>query len=233
MLQCIASATLGGPLKQPSACLLRHVVDNGVQVSVGLLEFAALPLGARAAVENCADRCHRLAAAQFIHAVINEGQILENQLALVYLCFLAKVDQLAFQAITHRAPLVFHQQGSAVLAPIVIAGVQLPQFAGGGLDERSDSDGLFRAHRDVAYAHLDSVEEGVWPNIPPDLLRIVHAIGFNQQIAKLLVLTPTAEAVRNIRTRELIEDLRPIALQSGVTTAPDNRGEGGGGGAVG
>ena len=73
---------------------------------------------------------------------------------------LAEVDHFAVEAVADGAELVFHQERARVGAVVDVAGVEVPELAGGSLDQGGDRDGLVRAHGDVADAHLDGVEVG-------------------------------------------------------------------------
>ena len=44
------------------------------------------------------------------------------------------------------------------------------------------------AHRDVADAELERLEERMRPDVPPDLLGVVDAVGPDQQVDELFVL---------------------------------------------
>ena len=61
------------------------------------------------------------------------------------------------------------------MAVVDVAGVEAPELAGGGLDERGDGDGLVGAEGDVADADLDGVEEGVRADVPPDFFGVVDS----------------------------------------------------------
>ena len=61
------------------------------------------------------------------------------------------------------------------------------------------------------------------PDIPPDLLRVVDAVGLDQQVDEVFELAVARKAVRDIRARKLIEDLRAIALEPRLHPAPERR----------
>ena len=101
--------------------------------------------------------------------------------------------------------------------------MQLVKLRHGRLDQRGDRDGLVRAHRNIADAELDGVEEWMRPDVPPDLLRVIDAVGLDQQLDEVLVLAPARKIVGDVGARELVEHLAAIGLQPGVHAEPERR----------
>ena len=61
------------------------------------------------------------------------------------------------------------------------------------------------------------------PDIPPDLLGVVDAVGLYQQIHEALVLAPAREVIRNVGAREFVEHLAAIGFEAGVHAQPERR----------
>src|ERR1700753_1655050 len=101
--------------------------------------------------------------------------------------------------------------------------MQLPELEGRRLNQSGNGDCFLRTHRNITDTHLDGVEEWVWADVPPDLLRVVHAVCLDEQAAELFVLAPAAEAVRNVGARKLVEDFGAIAFEAGVMPTPEGR----------
>src|SRR6185295_20157892 len=92
----------------------------------------------------------------------------------------AEVDHLRVDAPAARPPLVLEDQGAPVFPPPEILLAQLEELHADRLDERRDRHGLVHPHGNVADAELDRVEEGVRPQVPPDLLAVVDAVGLDE-----------------------------------------------------
>ena len=135
----------------------------------------------------------------------------------------AEVDHLAVDAVADGAELVLHEQGAGVLAVVDVAGVEMPELAGGGLDERGDGDGLLRAERDVADADFDGVEEGMGADVPPDFFGVVDGVGLDEEIDVALELGVAGEAVGEVGAGEVFEDLGAVALVAGLHAEPEGR----------
>ena len=69
-----------------------------------------------------------------------------------------------------------------------MASCRLVKIDGRGLDERGDGHRLLGAQGNVAGADFDRVEEGMRPDIPPDFLGVVDAVGAHQQADVVLKL---------------------------------------------
>src|SRR4029453_11603860 len=61
------------------------------------------------------------------------------------------------------------------------------------------------------------------PDVPPDLLRVIDAAGFYQQLAVVFVLRKAFERVWNSGARKTLEPLQPIAFQSSIVADPERR----------
>ena len=101
--------------------------------------------------------------------------------------------------------------------------VQSAEIRSGGLDERGDGDGLFGAQRDVAGAHFNGIEERMRPDVPPDFLGVVDAVGADQQADVVLEFGVAGEGVGNTGARKVLEDLGAIAFVAGVEAEPEGR----------
>ena len=164
-----------------------------------------------------------MAGAKLVHHIVDEGEILQNKVALGNLFLLAEVDQLALETVAHRAEFVLHQQRARVLTVIDVPLVQLPQLARCGLDQRRNRDRLLGAQRYVAHPDLHRIEERVRTNVPPDFLGVVDAVGLDQKIHVALELRVAIEVVGQIGAREVLEHLGPVALISRFHAHPEGR----------
>ncbi len=99
----------------------------------------------------------------------------------------------------------------------------MPEFAGGGLDERGDGDGLLGAKGDVADADLDRVEERVGADVPPDFFCVVDGVGLDEQVDVAFELGVAGEAVGEVGARKVFEDLGAVALVAGLHAEPEGR----------
>src|SRR5258707_15656152 len=101
--------------------------------------------------------------------------------------------------------------------------MQLIKLRHGSLNQGSQRDGLIRAHRNVAYPELNRIKEWMRPDVPPDLLCIIDAVGLDQQLNEVFVLAPARKIIRNIRPRKLVKNLASVRLQSGIHPQPEPR----------
>src|SRR5580704_10929107 len=63
----------------------------------------------------------------------------------------------------------------------------------------------------------------VRPDVPPDLLGVVDALGLHQQIHEALVFTPAWKIVRNVGARKFVEYFAAIRFQARVHAQPERR----------
>ena len=87
------------------------VIDDGFHI-VGLLENGELPISAGAFAHDPFDVFHLALAAKLVDFGGDELQQLIEQRARLDFCFAAEIDQLAFDAVTRRAPPVLVDQAS-------------------------------------------------------------------------------------------------------------------------
>src|SRR5277367_3535511 len=107
-----------------------HVVDYGFEVA-GFAIDLELAVGTSALSEHGVDVVDLVAAAEFVEDVVDEDEVLVDEFADGDFGLLAEVDHLAFDAVADGAEFVFHQQGAGVLAIVDVAGVKVPELAGG------------------------------------------------------------------------------------------------------
>ena len=101
--------------------------------------------------------------------------------------------------------------------------MQLVELGDDGLAQRGDGDGLFQAHRHVADAELERREMRMRADVPPDLLRVVDAVGADQQVDIVFEFATSCDKVGNVGARELVEDFAAVRLQAGVHAQPERR----------
>src|SRR5260370_32205038 len=101
--------------------------------------------------------------------------------------------------------------------------MQLIKLRYRGLNEGPQRDGLIGAHRNVAHPEFDRVKERMRPNVPPDLLRVIDAVGLNQELDEVLVLAPTGKIIRNVGSRKLVKHLATVRLEASIHPQPERR----------
>src|SRR5271163_382402 len=84
----------GGGLEEACPGFFDDVIHDLFEVS-GFPVDAQLAIGARAAVEDVVDALDLLAAAEFVHGLVHEAEVLENQVAGGHFFLLAEINQLA------------------------------------------------------------------------------------------------------------------------------------------
>src|SRR5205823_4596223 len=136
---------------------------------------------------------------------------------------LAKIDQLAFQTIAGRAPLVLHNKGSAIEAESLVGRVELVQLGHGSLDQRRQRNRLIHSHGDITYAELERVKKRVRADVPPYFLGIIDAVCLDEQLDEIVVFPPTGEIIRNIGAGKFVKDFATIRFQSRVHSQPEGR----------
>ena len=95
------------------------------------------------------------------------------------------------------------------------------QFYHHRLDEGSERDRVVDPRLSVADAELERVEERMEPNVPPDLFRVIDAVGIDQDLEVILVLRETLEGIGNPGAREAFENIMPIGLEAGILAEPE------------
>jgi hypothetical protein len=192
-----------------------HVVDDGFEAA-GFAEDLELAIGAAALREHGVDVVDLGAAAQFVEDIVNESEVLEDEFANGHFGLFAEVDHLAVDAVADGAEFVLHQKGAGVLAIVDVARVEVPELAGGGLDERGDGDGLLRAEGDVADPDFDGVEERMGANVPPDFFGVIDGVCLDEEVYVAFELGVAREAVGQVGSGKVFEDLGAVALVAGL-----------------
>src|SRR5882724_4390099 len=207
---------------QPGLSLEHHVINNTLQIS-RFLEDAQLAVGAGTVLQDAVHVSDLFPAVKLVDDVVHELKVFQNQVTFGDFAFFAEVDQLPADAITRGAPLVLHDKGTAILAETLVARVQLVQFDHRRLNQSRQRNRLVKTQRDIADPDLERVKERMRPDVPPDLLRIVDALGADKQVDKVLEITPACEGVRNVGAREFVEDFAAIGFQAGIHAQPERR----------
>src|SRR5207245_4556329 len=113
------------------------------------------------------------AASEIVDHVIHEFEEFGGQLAHRHFGFLAEIDQLAFDAITRGAPLIFLDERAAIQTETHVAGVQAMQLNDDRLSERGDGYRFLDLGGDIAYTKLQGAERGLWADGRSDCLAFV------------------------------------------------------------
>ena len=148
-----------------------------------------------------------LTRSEIIQHVIHKLQELANQIADGHLFLFAKIDQLAFQPVTHGAPFVFLNQRATVKPKAKILVDERIQFCDDCLKQRGDGDRVVNASGDIADAKFQRRKIWMRPDVPPYLFPVIDTAGLNQQIHITLKPGIRIKMIRNVGTRELLEDL--------------------------
>src|SRR6266498_2920744 len=177
-----------GPVFQVEAVarLVANVIHDLLQVAPRLVENAQLAVRSRAVLQDPVYPLDLLAGAQLVHDVVHELEHLSREVAEGHLDFLAAIDQFPVDSPAARAPLVLEDQRAAVTPPAQVLDTQFVELHADRLDQRRDRYRLVHAHRNVADAELDRLEEGVRAEIPPDLLAVVDAVRLDHDACKLV-----------------------------------------------
>ena len=180
-----------------------------------------MAVGSGALFEHGADVVDLVLTAQFFDGVFDEVEVLEDEVAGGDFGLLAEVDHLAVEAVADGTELVLHEEGAGVLAEVLIRRVEVPELAGGGLDEGGDGDGLGCGEGNVADANLDGVEERMRADVPPDFFGVVDAVGLDEEVDVLLELGVAGEAVGEVGAGEVFEDFGAVAFVAGLHAEPE------------
>src|ERR1700726_1262235 len=99
--------------------------------------------------------------------------------------------------------------------------VKFVQLCNHCLAERRYCDCLIQAHRYVANAELQGREVRMRPDVPPYLLRVIDAVGFDEEGDKVLEPRPALEQIGNLRAREFVEYFAAVRPQTGLHAQPE------------
>src|ERR1700730_2896655 len=185
-----------------------------------------MAVGTSAGFQDLVDVVELLAGIEFVHNIVYKLQVFQHQVARRNFRLLAKINQLAFQPVARGAPLVLHDQGATIESKSLVRRVEFVQLGDCGLDQRRQRNGFVHPHGDVADPELESIEEWMGANVPPDFFGVVDALGLDQQLDEILVFPPAGKIVWNISAREFIKNLAAVRFQPRVN--PKQKGEIGG-----
>src|SRR5262249_48780208 len=161
------------------------------------------------------------AGTEFVDGVIDEIEHLRHEVAERHLDLLSEIDQFAFDAPAAGPPLVLEDQGAPVHAKSQILLAKFPELEANRLDQRRERQRFFQAHHGVANAELDRFEEGMRPHVPPNLLAVVDGVGLDEDSDILVKLRRRLKGLGNVRARKALENLCPVAFQSGLPSEPE------------
>src|SRR6266404_5298811 len=182
----------------------------------GLAEHGELPLGAGALAENRMHVIDCSPAAQVVHHIVDEFEQLDCQLAHWDFFAFAEVDQLAIDAPADGAPFVLFDQRPVIDTETLILSIELVELDDDRLRQRGQTDRILDARGDVADAELESTKIRMRAHIPPDLLGIVHAAQFYEQVDVVLILAPGTISVGDAGAWKAAEDRGAIRFQTRV-----------------
>src|SRR5208283_4041764 len=132
----------GHPIRCASSRFHHQMPHHIFQVS-RLLEDAQLPVRARPLIHDRVHVLHRAPASQIIQHVIHKLEQFRDQLPHRHFRFLPEIDQLPFNSITRRAPVVLFDQRPPVQPPAHIPGVEPVDLHHNRLCQRRNRHGFF------------------------------------------------------------------------------------------
>src|ERR1700683_1158418 len=101
--------------------------------------------------------------------------------------------------------------------------MQLIELRHRSLNQRGQRNRLIRAHGNVAHPELNRIKKRMRPDVPPDLLRIIDAVGLDQQLDEVFILAPAGKVIRNVGPGKLVKYLAPVSLQPCIHPQPEGR----------
>ena len=146
--------------------LIDHVLDLVPDFPGG-----DLPIRARAFAHDTLDVRHLVFAPEFVHFRRNKFQDLVDQAARLYFAVATEIDQFPIESVARRAPAVFLDHAPSINAKRSILPEQFVQLDHDRLDHGGERDRVVDPRLGIADAELESVEEGMQPDVPPDLFR--------------------------------------------------------------
>src|SRR5256714_5031447 len=187
------------------------------------MENFELPVRAGAFAHDPFDVGHLAFAPKFVDFGGNKFHQLVEQTAGLDFLFAAKIDELAFDAVTRGAPAILIEQPAAINAEGRILPEQFVELRNYGLDQGGDCEGIVDARLRIADAHFQGVEKRMEPDVPPDFLGVIDATGLDEELAKIFVLGEGLEGIGNSGAWKAFEHLQAITFQAGVLSHPKRR----------
>src|SRR2546423_14344323 len=185
------------------------------------MENFELPVRAGAFAHDPFDVGHLAFAPKFVDFGGNKFHQLVEQTAGLDFLFAAKIDELAFDAVTRGAPAILIEQPAAINAEGRILPEQFVELRNYGLDQGGDREGIVDARLRIADAHFQGVEKWMEPDVPPDFLGVIDATGFDQQLAEVFVLGKRLEGIRNSGARKALKHFEAITFQTRILPDPE------------
>src|SRR5258707_6346166 len=162
-----------------------------------------------------------LPAAERIDDIVDKIQQLVDQGAGVHLFYFPEVDEIAVDTIAAGPPFVLVYQGARILDIVHVLQTELIDLYADGLEERGDAHRLVDGHRHIADAELHGIEEGMYAQVPPDLLCIVDAIGLYEQFYKIVIGLDAFKVFGDARAGEFVKYFCPVGLVSREPSFPE------------
>ena len=133
----------------------------------GLSKRRELPVGARALLEDLEGVLDLLPAPELVHDIREEpvDQLLDHVTSRP-LGFLAEIEQLAFDAVANRPPLVFFDERERIDAERHVVTAQPPEFGDERLEDRRDAHCLIDPRAHVAQPELERRVQVMGPYVP-------------------------------------------------------------------
>src|SRR5437588_11545782 len=88
-----------------------------------------------------------------------------------------KIDQLSIKPVTRGPPAILINQAPRINPEGRVLPQQLVELADDCLHHRRQRNRVFDAALGIANPKLQSVEKRMEPNVPPDFLRVINAVG--------------------------------------------------------
>src|SRR5437868_6240253 len=149
--------------------------------------------------------CHLTLTAKLVDFGRNEFKQFVEQTAGIDFSFMTKVDQLPVDAVSRRAPAIFIQQTTTINSKGGVLSKEFEQLGDDSLEQGCDCEGVVHPRLRIAHPHFERVKKRMEPNVPPNLLWIVDATGFDQELAVILIFRERFECVRNAGARKTLK----------------------------
>ena len=174
-----------------------------------------LPIGAGAFAQESARRARsRAGIPSSSISLVDELEELVHETARLHFRFAPEIDQLAVQPVARRAPAVLIDHAAAIDAEAQVLLLQFVQPHDDGLDDRRHRDRVVDARLRIADSHFERVEERMEPDVPPDLLRVIDAVGADEELQVILVFGEAFEGIGNAGARETLEHFQAVTFEA-------------------
>src|SRR5262249_38025990 len=119
---------------------------------------------------------------ELVHFGFDERDHLVQQIAFIDFTAPTEIDQLSIETVARRAPAILVDQSPWITAKGNVLRAQLVKLHDDRLHEGCERDCVVDTRLSIANSEFNRVEEGMKPNVPPNLFGVVDATGRDQQL---------------------------------------------------